>query len=170
MNPLINLAKAFGEYLGEDIMRFQQLRELLGYVATCRHEMSQLYGRLLSDADSSRVKMMLEYFKQHQQAVAEQLEDYIDEAPKKVLDTWYKDITFEDFIKRCHELTLTANMSEEDILEAHLDLDNRLIDLLQKTAEHSSSNEISGALNDLVRVEKIQQQRLVHSSIRMDDL
>ena len=102
--------------------------------------------------------------------MAEQLENYIDEAPKKVLDTWYKGITFEDFIRRCNDITLTANMSVEDILETHLDLDNRLIDLLQKTAEHSSSNEIAGALNDLVRVEKIQQQRLVHSSIRMDDL
>ncbi|MEC4729129.1 hypothetical protein HWQ46_26870 [Shewanella sp. D64] len=151
-------------------MRFQQLNELLGYVATCRHEMAQLYARLLNDADSSRVKMLLVYFKQHQNAVAEQLENYIDEAPKKVLNTWYKDITFEDFIRRCNEVTLTANMSEEDILELHLDLDNRLIDLLQKTAEHSSSNEIAGVLNDLVRVEKIQQQRLVHSSIRMDDL
>ncbi|GGI70568.1 hypothetical protein GCM10007978_05650 [Shewanella hanedai] len=151
-------------------MRFQQLSELLSYVATCRHEMANLYGRLLTDADSSRVKMMLVYFRQHQNSVAEQLENYIDEAPKKVLDTWYKGITFEDFIRRCNDITLTANMSVEDILETHLDLDNRLIDLLQKTAEHSSSNEIAGALNDLVRVEKIQQQRLVHSSIRMDDL
>lgn len=151
-------------------MRFQQLNELLSYVATCRNEMANLYGRLLTDADSSRVKMILEYFKQHQNGVAKNLEDYIDEAPKKVLNTWYKDITFEDFIKRCNEVTLTAKMSEEDILELHLDLDNRLIDLLQKTAEHSSSSEIAGVLNDLVRVEKIQQQRLVHSSIRMDDL
>jgi len=151
-------------------MRFQQLSGLLGYVATCRIEMAQLYSRLQTEADSSRVKMMLEYFQQHQKGVAEKLENYIDEAPKRMLDTWYKDITFEDFVKRCQETVLTANMSEEDVLELHLDLDNRLIELLNKTAEHSSSSEIAGALNDLVRVEKIQQQRLVHSSIRMDDM
>lgn len=151
-------------------MRFQQLSELLGYVATCRIEMSKLYSRLQVEADSTRVKMMLEYFQQHQKGVSEKLENYIDEAPKKVLDTWYKDISFEDFIKRCHDTVLTANMTEEDVLELHLNLDNRLIELLQKTAEHSSSIDISGALNDLVRVEKIQQQRLVHSCIRMDDI
>ena len=61
-------------------------------------------------------------------------------------------------------------MSEEDILELHLKLDNLLIDLLQVTAEHSSSVDIAGTLNELVRVERIQQQRLVHSSIRMDDI
>lgn len=151
-------------------MRFQQLSEVLGYVATCRTEMATLYRRLESEADSSRVKMMLEYFNQHQKGVAEKLENYIDEAPKRILDTWYKDISFEDFIKKCHDTVLTANMSEEDVLELHLDLDNRLIDLLEKTAEHSSSTDVVGALNDLVRVERIQQQRLVHSSIRMDDL
>ncbi|RTR35037.1 hypothetical protein [Shewanella atlantica] len=151
-------------------MRFQQLSELLGYVATCRVEMAQLYNRLQTEADSSRVKMMLEYFQQHQKGVAEKLENYIDEAPKRVLDTWYKDITFEDFVKRCQDTVLTANMSEEDVLELHLELDNALINLLNKTAENSSSSEIAGALNDLVRVEKIQQQRLVHSSIRMDDM
>ncbi|MBE7214038.1 hypothetical protein MK852_03885 [Shewanella benthica] len=151
-------------------MRFQQLSELLSYVATCRVEMAKLYSRLQTEADSTRVKMMLEYFQQHQRGVSEKLENYIDSAPKKVLDTWYKDIIFEDFIKRCHDIVLTANMSEEDILELHLKLDNLLIDLLQVTAEHSSSVDIAGTLNELVRVERIQQQRLVHSSIRMDDI
>ncbi|MEI6858393.1 MAG: hypothetical protein V5788_01120 [Shewanella sp.] len=151
-------------------MRFKQLRELLNYVATCRVEMAKLYGRLQTDADSTRVKMMLEYFQQHQIGVSEKLEKYIDLASTKVLGTWYKGIIFEDFIMKCHDTVLTANMSKEDILTLHLDLDNRLIDLLQETAEHSSSVDIAETLNELVRVEKIQQQRLVHSSIRMDDL
>ncbi|NRB24518.1 hypothetical protein [Shewanella sp.] len=151
-------------------MRFQQLSELLSYVATCRVEMAKLYSRLQQEADSARVKMMLEYFQQHQMGVSEKLKNYTDTAPKNVLDTWYKDISFEDFIKRCRETVLTAKMSEEDVLDFHLNLDNRLIQLLQDTAEHSSSVGIAGTLNELVRVEKIQQQRLVHSCIRMDDL
>lgn len=149
-------------------MRFQQLSELLSYVATCRVEMAKLYSRLQQETDSTRVKMMLEYFQQHQMGVSENLKNHIDTAPKNVLDTWYKDISFEDFIKRCRETVLTAKMSEEDVLDLHLN--NRLIQLLQDTAEHSSSVGIAGTLNELVRVERIQQQRLVHSCIRMDDL
>ncbi|MGS0683410.1 hypothetical protein ACVBIL_19925 [Shewanella sp. 125m-7] len=151
-------------------MRIQQLSELLDYVATCRIEMAQLYNRLHTQADSSRVKLMLEYFQQRERHTAEKLENYIDEAPKKILNTWYKDIVFEDFIANCHQLTLPANMSEDDVLELHLDLDNRLIALLEKTANSSATAETKGALEDLVRVERIQQQRLVHSSIRMDDI
>ncbi|MEZ9596945.1 hypothetical protein AB4298_20195 [Shewanella sp. 10N.261.52.F9] len=151
-------------------MRIQQLSELLDYVATCRIEMAQLYSRLHTQADSSRVKLMLEYFQQHERHTAEKLENYIDEAPKKVLDTWYKDVVFEDFIAICQKTSMPANMSEDDVLELHLNLDNRLIGLLEKTASSSATTETKGALEDLVRVEKIQQQRLVHSSIRMDDI
>ncbi|PKG76510.1 hypothetical protein CXF83_19795 [Shewanella sp. Choline-02u-19] len=151
-------------------MRIQQLSELLNYVATCRLEMAQLYSRLHSQADSSRVKLMLEYFQQHERQTADKLENYIDAAPKKILDTWYKDIVFEDFSALCLKQTLPANMSEEDILELHLELDNKLIGLIEKTSLSSASAETKGALEDLVRVEKIQQQRLVHSSIRMDDI
>ncbi|WOT04616.1 hypothetical protein [Shewanella youngdeokensis] len=151
-------------------MRIQQLNELLKYVATCRRDMAKLYGRLHTQADSSRVKLMLEYYQQHETHTAEKLEHYVDEAPKKILETWYKDIVFEDFSSRCQQLTMSANMTEDDILELHLKLDNMLINLLEKTALSTVCAETSGALNDLVRVEKIQQQRLVHSSIRMDDL
>lgn len=151
-------------------MRIQQLKELLEYLAKCRLAMGQLYGRMHTNADSSRVKLMLEYYQQHQDHVAQKLREYIDGAPEGILETWYKDITFEDFEKRCHESNLPANMAEDEVLNLHLDLENRLIELLNKTAESTVDGEAKNALLDLVRVEKIQQQRLVHSTIRMDDL
>ncbi|GGZ05570.1 MULTISPECIES: hypothetical protein [Shewanella] len=151
-------------------MRIQQLRELLDYIAECRLDMAKMYHRLHNQADSSRAKLVLEYFEKHQKDVAQHLEDYIDAAPSKILDAWYKDFVFEDFKKRCQDVMLPANMSEDDVLELHLELDNALIALLEKTAASSSSAEVKSALEDLVRVEKIHQHRLVHSTIRMEDI
>ncbi|QYJ86751.1 hypothetical protein K0I73_03100 [Shewanella mesophila] len=151
-------------------MRFQQLNEQLAYVSKCRLEMAKLYRRLHGGVDSSRVKLMLEYLQQHQKEVSEKIDNYIEEAPTRLLELWYNDIVFEDFVKRCQDLVVKANMDEDDLLELHLDLDNRLIGLLQKTAESSVPGDVKNALNDLVRVEKIQQQRLVHNSIRMEDI
>lgn len=151
-------------------MRIQQLRDLLEYVANCRLDMAQLYGRLLNQADSARVKMMLGYFVPHQKQIAEKLHGYMDDAPTHILDTWYKDVVFEDFTKYCQDIMLPANMSEEDVLSLHLDLENRLIGLLEKTVNSTTAEDARSALMDLIRVEKIQQQRLVHSTIRMDDI
>ncbi len=58
-------------------MRIQQLSELLDYVAKCHLDMEKLYKRLDRNADSSRVKMMLTYFQQHQRHIYETLESYI---------------------------------------------------------------------------------------------
>jgi len=151
-------------------MRIQQLNELLDYVVKCRLETAKLYHRLHNQADSARVKLMLEYFKNHERHRAESLESYIEDAPSKVLETWYKAIVFEDFIALCQQQTLSAVVTEDDVLELYLVLDNKLIGLVESAALASTCNETKGALEDLVRVEKIQQQRLVHSCIRMDDI
>lgn len=151
-------------------MRIQQLSELLEYVAKCRLNMGKLYKRLHRNADSSRVKLMLEYFQQHEKHIHDTLESYIEDAPAKILDTWYQDVVFEDFIKRCDDAILPANMDEEQVLELHLDLENRLIEFLEKTAELTSSNDAKSALLDVIRVAKTQQKRLVHSVLRMDDI
>ncbi|KFZ37535.1 hypothetical protein HR45_11035 [Shewanella mangrovi] len=151
-------------------MRIQQLRELLEYVAECHLDMAKLYHRLNEQADSSRTKLLLDYFEQHQKGVARHLEDYIDEAPKRILESWYKDFVFEDFSKRCENAMLPATMNDDDVLELHLELDNLLIGLLEKTANSSSAADVKSALEDLVRVQKIHQQRLVHSTMRMDDI
>jgi hypothetical protein len=114
--------------------------------------------------------MMLDYFESHQKTMAEKLRDYIEEAPHRILDTWYKDFTFEDFTKRCQDTMLPANMNEDDVLNLHLDLENRLIGLLEKTVNSTTAEDARNALANLIRVEKTQQQRLVHSTIRMDDI
>ena len=113
---------------------------------------------------------MLEYFQQHEKHIYDTLESYIEDAPAKILDTWYQDVVFEDFLKRCDETSLPANMDEEQLLELHLDLENRLIALLEKTAELTSSNDAKSALLDVIRVAQTQQKRLVHSVLRMDDI
>ncbi|MBR9727681.1 hypothetical protein ACFOD0_05120 [Shewanella intestini] len=151
-------------------MRIQQLSELLEYIADCRLSMGKLYGRLHRNADSARVKLMLEYFQQHEKHVHDTLIDYIDGAPKRMLDTWFKHVVFEDFLKRCEQTILPASMTEDQVLELHLSLEHRLLTLLEKTANSCATNEIKSALQDLVRVAKTQQQRLVHSSLRMDDI
>ncbi len=151
-------------------MRFQQLNEQLAYISTCRLEMAKLYHRLYEGVDSSRVKLMLEYLQQHEKQVAQKINNYIETAPTRLLELWYNDIVFEDFIKRCQDINVQADMDENGLLELHLELDNRLIGLLEKTENASVPGEVKSALGDLIRVEKIQQQRLVHSYLRMEDI
>ncbi|QSX31941.1 MULTISPECIES: hypothetical protein [Shewanella] len=151
-------------------MRMQQLKEWLDYLVHCRQDMALLYGRLQQQADASRVKLLLGYLQKQQVHIAQAMEDYIDQAQPGSLDVWYKDVEFEDFLHRCQALMLPANMNSEDVLALHLDLENRLIALLEMLAQKSAHSDTCSMLEDLVRVERVQQQRLVHSAQRMEDI
>jgi hypothetical protein len=113
---------------------------------------------------------MLDYFQLHEQKVHDSLIRYSKDAPKRILDTWYQDIVFEDFSARCKAVTLAPNASDEDVLELHLDLENRLIEFLEKVAITGATEEIRSALMGLVEVERTRQKRLVHSVLRMEDI
>jgi hypothetical protein len=151
-------------------MRIQQLSEILTLIADARLEMKALYARMSQHVDATRVKMILDYFQQHEQKVHDSLMRYSKDAPKRILDTWYQDIVFEDFSARCKAVTLAPNASDEDVLELHLDLENRLIEFLEKVAITGATEEIRSALMGLVEVERTRQKRLVHSVLRMEDI
>lgn len=151
-------------------MRIQQLSEILKFIADARLEMKALYARMSQHVDATRVKMILDYFQQHEQKVHDSLIRYSKDAPKRILDTWYQDIVFEDFSARCQAVTLAPNASDEDVLELHLDLENRLIGFLEKVATTGATEEIRSALMGLVEVERTRQKRLVHSVLRMEDI
>jgi hypothetical protein len=151
-------------------MRIKQLRDLLVLVATNRLEMKALYRSLSQHLDGTRGKMMLNYLQQQQQQVHDALMRYIEEAPSHILDTWFDGIVFEDFAKRCQSQHLAANALDEDILEIHLDLEDRLIKLLEQGVDTAPTDEIRSALMNLVAVERKQQKQLVHNVNRLEDL
>lgn len=151
-------------------MRIQQLSEILQLIANARLEMKSLYRRLSQNADATRVKMLLDYFQQHEQKVHDSLVRYSKEAPKRILETWYQDIVFEDFAHKCNSVSLAANANYGEVLELHLKLENDLIDFLEHAAITGPTEEIRSALIGLVEVERTRQKRLVHSVLRMEDM
>ncbi|GLP95747.1 hypothetical protein [Paraferrimonas sedimenticola] len=151
-------------------MRIQQLQELIEYVASCRQDMAKLYQRLAQQADSSRVTLMLEYLVTHEKEVAEKLLDYVADAPDTVLQSWLRDFNFEDFAGNLDKIQIAADFSEDQVLDLHLKLENKLIGLLEENAKRLSTKDAVQAVEALVAVEQNRQKRLVHSTMRMDDI
>ncbi|USD37100.1 MULTISPECIES: hypothetical protein [Ferrimonas] len=151
-------------------MRFKQMRELLEYVVECRMAMSKLYERLNNQADSSRVKLLLDYLKNHQIEVADKVSEYIDDAPQGVLDTWFKRLDYDDIVAECTAVTLNAGVDEHDVMNLALELDNKVLALLHLALEQSEHQETRQALESVLQAERIRQQRFVHSTLRMDDI
>lgn len=151
-------------------MRFQQLKEILEHLIESRSAMSQLYRRMASQADSPRAKMLLEYMVIHEKEVVDKLTNYLEDAPSRVLDTWFENVQGEDFVGRCQKVELPATMTEQDVLGVALELENSLLDLLHDALEVASTPDVKSAIESLLQAERIRQQRFVHSTMRMDDM
>ncbi|MCF1427335.1 MAG: hypothetical protein LPH19_05065 [Shewanella sp.] len=148
----------------------QQLRDVLERIAECHLEMQSLYRRLHSNCDSARTRLMLEYLQQHQKHIADTIESYIDDAPKQMMDTWYENLEMGRFKQACEAIVPVASMTEDELLELHLKLDNRVLGYVEHLVEKAPTGEIESAMSDLLRVSKTQQHRLVHSVARMEDI
>ena len=151
-------------------MRFKQLVELLDYVIDCRVAMAKLYERLGHEADSSRVKLLLDYLKQHQNEVAEHTKEYRDSASTGVLETWFKRLDYDDINAELQMVTISSSMDEYQVMDLALELDNKVLDLLQLALEQSEHQDTKSALEASLRAERIRQQRFVHNTLRMDDI
>ncbi len=151
-------------------MRFQQLKEILAHLIESRSALSQLYRRMVSQADSPRAKMLLEYMVIHEKEVVEKLTNYLEDAPSRVLDTWFENVQGEDFVARCQKVELPATMTEQDVLGLALELENSLLDLLHDALEVAPTPDVKSAIESLLQAERVRQQRFVHSTMRMDDM
>lgn len=151
-------------------MRMQQLREILTHLADDHLAMKRLYKRLHHHADSTRTQLVLAYLQQHQQHAADAIYHYLDDAPERVLDTWYENIAEDSFPAHCEQIIASADLDMDQLMALHLALDNQLLAYLDSAVCAAPTDNIRQALAGLLQSGKNQQQRLVHSTLRMSDI
>lgn len=71
-------------------MRFEQTREILRHIHDFHRSLSHCYQGLERKADRERVKLLLDYMNAREGALAQALEDFMEEAEPEVLDTWFQ--------------------------------------------------------------------------------
>lgn len=151
-------------------MRIQQLRDILAHLAQHHQDMKRLYQRLYIESNSARTKLLLVYLQQHQRHIANSIEDYITKAPHALLNTWYENVPLDHFTENCQAITADTTMDDEELIDLHLSLDNELLTYLTQAVDLAPTEKIHYALSQLLQVSQVQQHRLVHSVIRMQDI
>ena len=151
-------------------MRIQQLRYMLEHVVETYLEMHKLYLRLYHYADGTRAKLLLNYLQQQELVQSQVLATYIETSTKAMLDTWYENASVVGLTSSYANIYLPANMTTDQVIDLHLQLDSEVIATLDNLAANSLNHKIQLALKTLVNSAEIKQQRLIHSAARFDDL
>ena len=151
-------------------MRFKQVGELVQGLIDARLALGKLYARLAAQVDSSRSRMVLEYLSGRERAGHDQLLNYLQQAPRGVIDTWFQNAFDSDFVARLNRIQLDAGACPNDVLELALGLDQQLIELLAQQAAQASTPESRDALLSMMADEQLQQRKMVLNIARFEDI
>ncbi|GDY28280.1 hypothetical protein AHAT_41700 [Agarivorans sp. Toyoura001] len=151
-------------------MRFNQLNLLLEHFVSCREAMQAMYRRLELNADSERVRMLLNYLQHQERENAAHLQAFISQAKPELLDTW-TDIRLEqDLLDKVAKLSKPADMTSDDVGSLALELSEQSLGLLRLAKDELTMLGARQFLANLIEHQEKRQQQMVHATHRLDDI
>ena len=71
-------------------MRFETAREVLNHANSFHLQLSEFYKTLAKGQDQNKAKLLLDYFVEHEQELADTLRRYEKDADDSILETWFE--------------------------------------------------------------------------------
>ncbi|WKE65006.1 hypothetical protein PVT67_15260 [Gallaecimonas kandeliae] len=150
-------------------MRFKTLGDVFEHLTEAHQALAKLYKRLVANCDSERTRMMLHYLAEHEQQQAEHFTQYL-KASHPELGTWFDKAVDTDFIHGLNRVSLETDVSQQDVLELALKLDNELLAELEALVPLCPGPSSRELLEGTLKEARARQHQLVHQTMRMEDL
>jgi hypothetical protein len=135
-------------------MPSKPIKDFLFYIEDCHKALADLYQRLSIEASDEKAKLLLDYMKNQQQISYTNIHQYVQIAPLSLLETWLDTFFDLSFPLRCKNLKLKAEITIEDVVNLAIQLDLRLIEVMQTAAFISPTIEAEKALEILTNQEE----------------
>lgn len=151
-------------------MPYKKTRDILARAKTLHSQISELYHTLSADAERERVKMLLDYLSRHEKNLAISLEEYEEDASRKILDTWFTFIPEIPAAKCFEDMEVAPSMSVDDVIRLVLCYDEWLVDLYREAAMNSQSEEVREVFNSLLEMEKEEEVVFLRDALEVKEL
>lgn len=136
---------------------FSQVRELLQHNQQLHSRTAQFYIDLSKEASDERVKMLLNTLVKHEQALATELKNYMQQAPFKILNTYFQ-FDHEHSVESLFEISFPpAQITTADVENLATHIDNYFYNLYQEmleNADHPQVKELFENLHEHILEEK----------------
>jgi len=151
-------------------MAYETVKDVFDRVGKFHHQVSEYYHRLHDIADKERVKILLDYMSRHERKLEKYISEYEDDAPKVVLDSWFK-YTPASTYKECFEDSeLNHDMSIEDVITVALRLDDCLINAFKRIVDSAESTRIKEVFCSLLRTAENEKRKFVQEALELREL
>tara|TARA_R110002050_G_scaffold112562_3_gene226860 strand:+ start:167 stop:625 length:459 start_codon:yes stop_codon:yes gene_type:complete len=152
-------------------MQIEQIKDILDWIVDFHQQMTQCYEHCAEQAESLRLKMLLEYLSEHEKQLTQTISRYEEEADPRDLNTWCL-----EYMDKAPVLTHTlceANLKELDtdqIITRTVNTHNQLIELYQYLAGRAVNERSKELFDNLISLEKHETMLMVRGSASFGDL
>lgn len=149
---------------------FSQVRELLKHNQQLHTRTAVFYEDLSKETDSERVKMLLALLAKHEQDLAHELKNYLQQAPDKILNTYFQ-FDHEHNVDALFSLDFPpADISPEQVQKTASQIDDYLCALYQEMLEAADCELVKELFENLYQHIQEQKKRLSTDIYSMYDM
>jgi len=152
-------------------MRYEQTRNILQHLAPHYHrKVSGFFQEMAEEEVSPRVRLMLDYLIDHEQHRSLALAEFCQEAPRQVLDHWFKGLEIEFPEARAETLVAEAATDLDQLVQAAVSYKKALIFYFNHLLEHASGRESIHLIQTLKTQEEKAMKRMIRHAQGLADL
>lgn len=151
-------------------MHYQTVKDVVDHSRQLHQQISSIYKKLSEEQSQSRVAMLLDYLKRHEDHLEESLHQFENDKSQKVLESWFQYAPDQNIAEVLNEIQVTDHMTTDEVVTMALKLDDYFIDLYQDMVDHSSSNAVKDVFQNLLEMEQQEKIRVAKTALQLNDI
>lgn len=141
-------------------MLYIQIKEILDYTRKVDEAISKVYEKFADTSKNDLAKQLSEYLGRHYKRISESMANMSDEEHKTLLE---KHVPYgpqpADF-QRLEKLDLDPEATVDDLLDAAIDVDRKLVELFKTVLENPVDTEVREFFESLIKYEEGDEEKL----------
>lgn len=151
-------------------MAYETVRDVFDRIRHFHNQVSEYYHQLHEIADKERVRILLDYMDRHEKKLEECMTEYEDEAPKEVLNAWFKYTPVSTYQECFKDSALKHDMSIDDVITVAIRLDDCLINVFKRIVDSSESSKIKEIFNCLLKSAEKEKKKFVNEALELREM
>ena len=146
------------------------VQALLDQARDFHRQLRELYATCGASVESERVKMLTDYMEEREETLEKAISEYENGAAKRILETSLKFTPGNETSTCFDDVSITPDMSLEDVLRMGLVLDEALVCFYRQIAEDAACEDVRNLFAQLMSQEEREKRQTVRSTMELEQM
>jgi len=151
-------------------LRYHQLKEIYQHVTQINQELNDLYRHFLANTKDERTRIFLHYIIEKQAENIQSIKKLINDEAIGVLSTWLDEDIEHDISALINNFKEKPDVNIDTVLDMTTEIRGQLNDWLNIIKDLVTSETVKTHLENLIALQSLKSQQLMHAAHRMNDI